>query len=251
MPQSTCIFCHPAVGLFDVHLDSCKKQMTEVYLLCPPLQVYELHRLYRTQKDLMDEIRRKELASSALASERFLSDDARKLQSPGFVSNCGRPSISGSEASCSSMKSLTGHSSPQSSYFQLQNGCTSKVPEWLESRPSKVRRRMFDLTLPADKYFDPAESEPFKGESYDQEHKAVVDLNQPINVEDDNMPIHHPAHSLFDNGKILNKELYSSSQCWSSNGTLSNRHTDTNGNGKGWISHVSSAGNSICSLFYL
>ncbi|KAK4785188.1 hypothetical protein SAY86_001877 [Trapa natans] len=236
----------------DYDRDAVKKKILEHDAVFKK-QVHELHRLYRIQKDLMDDIRRKELA----------------------------PSPIGSEASCSSMKSLTGHSSPRSSYFQLQNGCTSKVPEWLDSRPSKVGRRMIDLTLPADKYLDPRESEIFKSESSDQEHKAVVepskigrrmidltlpadkyldpkeseifksgssdqehkvvvDLNQPINAEDDNVAFNHLAHSSVDNGKMFSKQS-TSPQCWSSNGALSNWHTNTNGGGRGWMSHAFSA----------
>ncbi|KAK4762784.1 hypothetical protein SAY86_008552 [Trapa natans] len=197
---------------FDYNRDAVKKKILEHEAIFKK-QVYELHRLYRIQKDLMNDIRRKELDSSPI----------------------------GSEASCSSMKSLTGHSSPRSSYFQLQNGCNTKVPEWLDSRSSKIRRRIFDLTLPADKYFDPKESEIFKSESSGREPKAVVDLNQPINVEDDNTTFNHLAHSSVDNGNMLNKQS-TSSQCWRSNGALSNWHTNTNGGGRGWISHVTSAG---------
>ncbi|PKI75514.1 hypothetical protein CRG98_004184 [Punica granatum] len=224
----------------DYDKDAVKQKMLEHEAIFKK-QVYELHRLYRIQKDLMDEIRRKELASSPLASSSFLPEDAQKWQSPGFLSNCRRPSISGSEASYSPMKSLTGNNSPQASPFPPQNGCTSKVPEWLESRPSKVRRRMIDLTLPADNYIDPEESEPFKNDPYDPARRAVTDLNQPIQIEDTNMPAHPRSRALFD-GKILGKELSCKSQCGSSNGTSSNRHTESNGGGSGWVSYAINAG---------
>lgn len=192
----------------------------------------------------MDEIRRKELSSSPITSRSFLAEDARKWQSPGYLSNCGRPSVSGSEeASCSPMKPLRGHNSQQASPLkpQTQDGCTSKGPGWLESEPSKVRRRMFDLSLPADRYIDPDELEPFKGETYCRVDKAVADLNQAIHIEDTNMPLRAQANALLD-GKIMSKDL--SSEC--ENGTLSNWNTGNNGGGRGWLSHVINGGNFIC-----
>lgn len=207
--------------------------------------------MYRIQKNLMDEIKRKELSSSPLASRSFLPEDAWKWQSPGFLSNCGRPSVSGSEASCSLMKSLTGHNSPQTSLFQpqKQDGGSSKVPEWLESRSSKVRRRMFDLTLPADKYIDTEESEPFKVETYYRADKAVTDLNQPIHIQDPNGHVHSRGNTSFD-GKILSKDLPSKAECGNSDRFLSNRHTESNGGGRGWLSHIVNAGNLfVCDLY--
>lgn len=203
--------------------------------------------MYRIQKDLMDEIKRKELSSSPLASRSFLPEDAWKWQSPGLLSNCGRQSISGSEASCSPMKSLLGHNSPQTSPFHLQkqDGCSSKVHEQLESRPLKVRRRMFDLTLPAENYVDTEESEIFKGKTYHQEDKAVADLNQPIHIEDTNVPIQPRAQTLCDR-KILSKDLSSKSECGSNDGILSNRHAENNASERGWFSHAIIAGNFIC-----
>jgi hypothetical protein len=70
-------------------------------------QVCELHRLYRIQRDLMDEFKSKEfhktrmpiessLSSSPVASQ--ITSDARKWHIPNFPlanSVCTRPSVSG------------------------------------------------------------------------------------------------------------------------------------------------------------
>ncbi|KAL5553690.1 hypothetical protein UlMin_041091 [Ulmus minor] len=134
-------------------------------------QVYELHRLYRIQKDMMDEVKRKEIhnsrrpidtssSASPLASQ-ITSEDSRKWHNRGFPivnSVCGRPSISGIEGIHSPLSSIKGNS-PLSGPFPSQNGGSSRDLEVLESRPTKVRRKMFDLQLPADEYIDTEERE--------------------------------------------------------------------------------------------
>ncbi|XP_038679329.1 uncharacterized protein LOC119980621 isoform X1 [Tripterygium wilfordii] len=129
-------------------------------------QVFELHRLYRIQRDMMDEIRRTELhsngihvetslSSSPLAS-RMASEDARKwhiLNFPMANSACARTSTSGAEDIHSPFSSLKGNSA-QACQFSSPNGCGSKEADVLYSRPSKVRRKAFDLQLPADEYID-------------------------------------------------------------------------------------------------
>ena len=119
----------------------------------------------------MDEIKRKELhrnripiesslSSSPLASQ-ITSEDARKWHNHSFpVVNpmCARPSFLGVEGIHSSLSSMKGNSA-QTSPFPSQSGCCSKDIEFLESRPTKVRRKMFDLQLPADEYIDTEEGE--------------------------------------------------------------------------------------------
>ncbi|XP_022733793.1 uncharacterized protein LOC111287469 [Durio zibethinus] len=134
-------------------------------------QVSELHRLYRIQRDLMDEIKKKELqknwipiepslSSSPLASQ-ITTEDAHKWHIRSFPvgsSVCARPSISGVEHSHSPLSSVKG-SSGQAGPFLSQNGVNSKDVEVLDCRPTKVRRKMFDLQLPADEYIDTEEAE--------------------------------------------------------------------------------------------
>lgn len=94
----------------------------------------------------MDEIRRKELYNHRIpietssSSSRLVSDvpseDAQKVAKStfalGFTEGNGMP---------------TGR-------VPFENGGSSKDCEILESRPSKVRKQLFDLQLPADKYID-------------------------------------------------------------------------------------------------
>ncbi|KAH0991369.1 hypothetical protein GBA52_002852 [Prunus armeniaca] len=139
-------------------------------------QVLELHRLYRIQRDLMDDIKRKELhrnqipmetslSSSPLVSQ-ITSEDARKWHDSSFplVNNVyAGPSIPGVEGIHSQSSAIKGNI-PKNGLFPSQNGIISKDLEVMESRPTKVRKKMFDLQLPADVYIDSEEGEQFSDE---------------------------------------------------------------------------------------
>jgi hypothetical protein len=158
-------------------------------------QVYELHRLYRIQRDLMDEFRRKEihknripvetsLSSSPLASQ-ITSEDARRWHIPSFPlvnSACARPSVTGAEDIHSPMSSMKGHSA-QGGHFASQNGGISKDLEVQDSRPTKVRRKMFDLQLPADEYIDTEEGEQFSEEKVSVMSSCVSNRNHKVAPE--------------------------------------------------------------------
>ncbi|GLT27592.1 hypothetical protein SLA2020_025780 [Shorea laevis] len=134
-------------------------------------QVCELHRLYRIQRNMMDDIRTKELQKSHISAKISLSssplasqitfEDTSKWHSCSFPlanSVCARPSISGYEDIHSPLSFRKGNSL-QTGSFLSQNGGSSKDVEVLDCRPTKVRRKMFDLQLPADEYIDTEEAE--------------------------------------------------------------------------------------------
>ncbi|KAI4314110.1 hypothetical protein L6164_027046 [Bauhinia variegata] len=160
-------------------------------------QVCELHRLYRIQKHLMDEVKRKELhrnqvtvgtsfSTGALVSQ-ITSEDGQKRQIHGFPlanSVYGRPSNSGIEGIHSPLGSMKGNSK-QACLFSSPNGSSSKDVEVLESRPSKVRRKMFDLHLPADEYIDTEESEKLNDEKTSGKTMYVPDGNCKLGKERD------------------------------------------------------------------
>ncbi|KAI3729231.1 hypothetical protein L6452_17884 [Arctium lappa] len=121
-------------------------------------QVSELHRLYRRQRDMMEEVKRREFhkyqisidtsSSSSLMPSQKPYEDAHKWQIPSFplgISTSARPSIFGAEISNSPLSCSKG------------NG--SKDCELSECRPSKVRKKLFDLQLPAHEYIEPEEGE--------------------------------------------------------------------------------------------
>lgn len=135
-------------------------------------QVYELHRLCRVQRGLKDEIKRKGLHIGRIAPDtessplpfRLTSEDAQKwhFSSLPGASSCYGPSISDTKGI--PLNSPEGNST-QGSSFVRQHGSALKLKEVLECRPSKVRRKMFDLQLPADQYIDDEELEQIENEN--------------------------------------------------------------------------------------
>lgn len=111
-------------------------------------QVCELHRLYRIQRDLMGDIKRKQLHKHMISTERSLSSSPIVSQRPP-------------EDSCkwhvprfhSSLNFINGKCMQPSLIASQSVGCL-KDCEILECRPSKVGRKMLDLQLSADEYIE-------------------------------------------------------------------------------------------------
>ncbi|KAK9707197.1 hypothetical protein RND81_07G179100 [Saponaria officinalis] len=134
-------------------------------------QVYELHRLYRVQRDLMDEVKRKEQykrripyetsSSSSPLPAQMQSDDAQRWNGSNFALASpvsGRPLISGPDTVQSSPNSGKGKG-VQTVPSPYQNCYSPRNSEVSESRPSKLRKPTLDLRLPADEYIDTDEVE--------------------------------------------------------------------------------------------
>lgn len=118
----------------------------------------------------MDELRRKEMhklrssmepsCSSSHLGSQVPSEDVRKWHITNFPlenSSYTRPSTSGTEIVNSPFSSSKGDGVVQPGRVQMQNGYSSKASDVLEARPSKVRKKLFDLQLPADGYIDTEE----------------------------------------------------------------------------------------------
>ncbi|CAH8388984.1 unnamed protein product [Eruca vesicaria subsp. sativa] len=185
-------------------------------------QVLELHRVYGIQKDMMDELKRKQFNKElfpheASCSSQATNDDLRKWKTPTFpLSNSvyDKPSMSVVEDS--------GHSPMKGSNSQgvpWQNGACSKEVV----RPTKIRKKMIDLCLPADEYIDDSEdvvelknhrvcgaypngAEP-RGDSLrvgygsSSRSNGLADLNEPFNAQESHEVAY--GHSR-DYGKVLN-----------------------------------------------
>lgn len=96
-------------------------------------------------------------SSSSLRGPQVPSEEARKWHMTGFPllnSNYERTSISGVEIGNSPMSCTKGNNTPQNGQFLFQNGSSVKDSELLDLRPLKVRKKLFDLELPADEYID-------------------------------------------------------------------------------------------------
>lgn len=117
----------------------------------------------------MEEVKKKEQnknrmslepsSSSSILGSQVPYEDAQKWHVTGFpLTNSGyaRPCTSSTEMG-NSLLSCTQGSDVQSARVQLQNGCSSKNCEAFEARPSKVRKKLFDLQFSADQYIDTEE----------------------------------------------------------------------------------------------
>ncbi|KAK9064610.1 hypothetical protein SSX86_015992 [Deinandra increscens subsp. villosa] len=144
-------------------------------------QVYELHRLYRRQRDIMEEVKRKEFnkypisidtsSSSSLMVSQKPYEDANMWHNPSFPmgNSTSRPFIFGAEIS----------NSPLSS-----KGNGSKDCEVVECRPSKVRKRLFDLQLPGHEYIDQEEGERIVDNQTSKEDGFVTKIGVKTFLDD-------------------------------------------------------------------
>ncbi|CAH8363811.1 unnamed protein product [Eruca vesicaria subsp. sativa] len=157
-------------------------------------QVHELHRLYRTQKSLMDEVKGN--------NSEHTPESAIKRDLPAFLlgnSVCGEGSSS------------------QACKVPMANGVSSKEEE---VRPVKVRRRMIDLQRPPDEYLDDADGEnssspqeagelPERGNASHLIGSSLVmknptgltDLNVPVQCQESSVhgPSSRDIYSLYGN----------------------------------------------------
>ncbi|KAL8157328.1 hypothetical protein AgCh_002142 [Apium graveolens] len=137
-------------------------------------QVYELHRLYRVQREMMEEAKRKELynhhrsveasSSSSIIPSQMSSDEVRNWHTSSFPlasPGCIRPSILGFEVIDSPLSCTKGHNS-RANLVPYQNNCDLKERALIDSRPSKARKKLFDLQIPAEKYIVIEDEEQFQ-----------------------------------------------------------------------------------------
>ncbi|XP_021757294.1 uncharacterized protein LOC110722325 [Chenopodium quinoa] len=171
-------------------------------------QVSELHRLYRVQRDLMDEARRKEQfkrripyetsSSSSPVPSQMQYEDVQRWNGPNLpLSNevCGRPPISAPDTVQSSPLSAKGKSI-QASPSSLPN-CYSPKNSESESRPTKLRRRMLDLQLPADEYIDTDEVDQFNGVKVSDNTSPSPDKNRKFAVGNGKRLMDYPAKTEY------------------------------------------------------
>lgn len=156
------------------------------------LQLYELHRVYRIQREMMNEVCREErsnviqaggFGSSICSSQLLLNDDKARSNvsnSHDMELNYGRLSMS------SSVKENT----VQSGYYVSGNGLGFKDCEPLESSGSKrPRRRLFDLELPGDAYNDGEVGSGVSGDtrslfSCTKTMNGSHSLNEPVKMKE-------------------------------------------------------------------
>ncbi|XP_068657318.1 uncharacterized protein [Aristolochia californica] len=163
-------------------------------------QVCELHRLYRVQRNLMNELHKKEVCQfpksnphSTPFSSCMPSEDFKKTwQLPGLsMMNLGSsgPSISATDHQQSSLNFLKEMSkSLPPSLIQIGS---SKNCEILEHKQKSLSRKSFDLQLPADEYIDSDDgegngeeknNEVLSGEAYGINRTAGVKIENDVKL---------------------------------------------------------------------
>ncbi|KAJ0241318.1 T-box transcription factor [Hirschfeldia incana] len=185
-------------------------------------QVHELHRLYRTQKSLMDEVKRNN------RSVEHTPESVIKRDLPAFL--LGKSSVCGE-----------GSSSQQACNVPMANGIISSKEdkEEEEVRPVKVRRRMIDLQLPADEYLDddgenttsPQEeageklllergnaSSHLNGSSLVMKApNGLTDLNEPVQYQESS--VHGPSSDIY---SLYGKNIANAQRQWLETSTSQN-----------------------------
>ncbi|CAA0828730.1 Plant protein of unknown function (DUF863 [Striga hermonthica] len=142
-------------------------------------QVYELHRLYQVQRDMMQEFQRKEQLKFRVSTEPSSSSSRRESQVqyqdphkwhiasfPLLNSSHKMMSHSRMEIEHSPMSCTKGYNTTQPSHSPFRNVSSPEESE----RPLKLRKKLFDLQLPADEYIDPEE----KGEVSDMSCQGEI-----------------------------------------------------------------------------
>ncbi|CAN4088409.1 unnamed protein product [Withania somnifera] len=169
-------------------------------------QVNELHRVYRRQRELMDEITRRKLEEDhlhlqALESKsvvsRLRSEISQKSHSPLVLDlTSSVPSTLHGEAFQGSSNSLAGQSVPPDAELLTEQNVT-KERKISSSRSSPSRKRILDLELPAEEYLDIEDGEQFVRESCVQRYSPKVNFDNP---GDSSIVISSPRGSflLFD-----------------------------------------------------
>ncbi|MQM00379.1 hypothetical protein Taro_033121 [Colocasia esculenta] len=127
-------------------------------------QVLELHRLYRIQRDLMVELKRKgeqisrvqvQSSQSSPFSSQIFSQDKKSLQEHAFPSlnTIYSTTVSGVDHAATHPSSLNG-TGFQCGPMSRANGGSQGVNQLLDSRAKKIPRRMIDLQIPAEAYIE-------------------------------------------------------------------------------------------------
>ncbi|XP_038695063.1 uncharacterized protein LOC119992448 isoform X2 [Tripterygium wilfordii] len=185
--------------LTDEYVGYYKEQVTRTILKHESIfrhQVRELHRLYNIQRDMMNEVKRKELDKYLLSTGSsqkpglfpfgFLSESDRKWwQTPNLP--CARPSASGGNGSQSRFDSLK--ETTVLSRGPDESGLTLGDSESLQPKHNTLQKSFFDLELPENDFINNEEG----GQGI---HGASGTKNYPLNwnfdvtcEKDGNMPI--------------------------------------------------------------
>ncbi|CAM8883577.1 unnamed protein product [Rhodiola kirilowii] len=146
-----------ADAYFGYHTESVRQKVLEHEMIFKT-QLYELHRLYKVQRELMDDLKMNELQKQSMAIETSMSSCSvsQRQDAPRWLSSSSsaKPASVGANNFHSTPNFLSGKSQ-QNGLISPSNASSSKDCELeiLECRSSKARRK-FNLELRADECID-------------------------------------------------------------------------------------------------
>ncbi|KAF4390801.1 uncharacterized protein LOC115701583 [Cannabis sativa] len=178
-------------------------------------QVHELHRLYKIQRDMMNEFQSKEqtkhlipsgTSQSSLFPSGFSTEDDKRSwyisNLSGSSSVCGRPSSSSADVIQTHQSSMHERTT-LSTYGLNQNSARLKDCESLDFKCKKTQRRLFDLEVPADEYVDD-ETEPDGEVEMSRTESCLINNSSEVTLAADKNVFNHTD----DNGNKLTCNLY-------------------------------------------
>ncbi|XP_031491773.1 uncharacterized protein LOC116258644 [Nymphaea colorata] len=118
-------------------------------------QVCELHRLYQVQKNLMDDLKRKEMIEYSLPLEAMHDGQCiLQMRSDNSEKICQMAMPSVGSSSCSRQSASETDNMQSSLTLLRENSSLQKYSELQSSKMNKLPRKTIDLRLPADEYID-------------------------------------------------------------------------------------------------
>ncbi|KAJ0973791.1 hypothetical protein J5N97_015756 [Dioscorea zingiberensis] len=193
------LFSKPVNGHLNHDMEIVKRTMLEHDAVFKK-QVYELHRLYRVQKELMKELKMIELTKGSVPMDASRSNSSLSQMPSEVTKHVSQmyhlPGLSNSYKGMSTTDNddlkiplnflENGSRTSPSSSVQKVNGVLVKDGESSGSKISRYPKRMIDLELPADAYIDCEDTEGVEMENIGSSMRVVTPLNKGSDLTPEN-----------------------------------------------------------------
>ncbi|KAJ0973761.1 hypothetical protein J5N97_015726 [Dioscorea zingiberensis] len=193
------LFPKPVNGHLNHDMEIVKRTMLEHDAVFKK-QVYELHRLYRVQKELMKELKMIELTKGSVPMDASRSNSSLSQMPSEVTKHVSQmyhlPGLSNSYKGMSTTDNddlkiplnflENGSRTSPSSSVQKVNGVLVKDGESSGSKISRYPKRMIDLELPADAYIDCEDTEGVEMENIGSSMRVVTPLNKGSDLTPEN-----------------------------------------------------------------
>ncbi|CAN6477372.1 unnamed protein product [Victoria cruziana] len=154
-------------------------------------QVCELHRLYQVQKNLMDDLKRKEMIQYSLPLGAMHDGQCMlQVRSDNSEKNCQMTIPSVGSSSCSRQSASETDNMQSSLTLLRENSNLQKYAELQSFKINKLPRKTIDLRLPADAYIDVEDREASVEEVkvLEASSRSIFGIKYPIERNHDIVP---------------------------------------------------------------